>query len=334
MRPESCAGARAKQFQSTRWCIVHGGVGNPVRARDPLLFAVVSRRLHSFRVRLVSGPARAMGAQAQKANFEATMLRIPWSKRLNVILVPEGGARTFSFQVRTILLVIGLIITGLLLVATITLVFSQGRLLVASRENTQLRRRIERMELEFEKVRALEMQLRRSEELRDEVLTLLGARGQSLDSLHATAETMARVAYGTDELRLRQEDFLRSVPTSWPARGPITRDFSSPGSAKNPYHPGIDVAAPTGTPVTAAAAGAVTYAGVDPEYGNMVIIDHGLGLETRYAHNARLTVRPGARVTRGQLIAAVGSTGNSTAPHLHFEILKDGVPVDPRKYLE
>ena len=76
------------------------------------------------------------------------------------------------------------------------------------------------------------------------------------------------------------------------------------------------------------------YAGVDPEYGNMVVIDHGLGLETRYAHNARLTVRAGARVTRGQLIAAVGSSGNSTAPHLHFEILKHGVPVDPRKYLD
>ena len=66
----------------------------------------------------------------------------------------------------------------------------------------------------------------------------------------------------------------------------------------------------------------------------MVVIDHGLGLETRYAHNARLTVRPGARVARRQLIAAVGSTGNSTAPHVHFEILKDGVPVDPGKYLD
>jgi len=263
------------------------------------------------------------------------MLRnIQWSKRLSIILVPEGGARTFSFQLRTIVLVVGLIIAGLLLTATITLVFSQGRLLVASRENAQLRRRIERMELEFEKVRALEIQLRRSEELRDEVLTLMGARGESLDSLHAPAATLARVAFGTDELRLRQEDFLRSVPTSWPTRGPVTRNFSSPGDARTPYHPGIDVAAATGTPVIAAAGGAITFAGVDPEYGNMVIIDHGLGLETRYAHNERLTVRAGARVTRGQLIAAVGSTGNSTAPHLHFEILKDGVPVDPRKYLE
>jgi murein DD-endopeptidase MepM/ murein hydrolase activator NlpD len=262
------------------------------------------------------------------------MLRIPWSKRLSVILVPEGGARTFSFQVRTILLILGLVIAALLLAATITLVVSQGKLLVASRENTQLHRRIQRMELELEKVRGLEIQLRRSEQVRDEVLTLMGARGEPLDSLHAPPETMARVAFGTDELRLLQEDFLRSVPTSWPARGPVTRDFSSPGDARKPYHPGIDVAAPTGTPVTAAAGGAVTYAGVDPEYGNVVVIDHGLGLETRYAHNARLTVRPGARVARGQLIAAVGSTGNSTAPHLHFEILKNGVPVDPRKYLD
>jgi len=85
--------------------------------------------------------------------------------------------------------------------------------------------------------------------------------------------------------------------------------------------------------VLAAGNGTVTFAGTDPEYGNLLIIDHGLGLESRYGHNSRLSVRIGDRVTRGQPIATVGSTGNSTAPHLHLEIHKDGVPVDPRKYL-
>jgi murein DD-endopeptidase MepM/ murein hydrolase activator NlpD len=86
--------------------------------------------------------------------------------------------------------------------------------------------------------------------------------------------------------------------------------------------------------VRAAATGAVTFAGTDPEYGNLVIVDHGLGLETRYGHNERLAVRVGDRVTRGQLIAAVGNTGRSSAPHLHFEVRKNGVPVDPRQYLD
>jgi murein DD-endopeptidase MepM/ murein hydrolase activator NlpD len=260
--------------------------------------------------------------------------KIPWSKRLSVILVPEGGARTLSFQVRTVLLLGFVAITLFLLAATGTLLVSRGRLLVASRDNVRLQRRVRLMEVELEKVRTLERQLAHSERLRTEVLTLLGARGEPLDSMHATPETVALASYGTDELRLRQQDFLRSVPTTWPTRGPVTRAFVSPGSAEQAYHPGIDVAAAAGTPVIASAAGSVTFSGTDPVYGNLVVIDHGLGLETRYAHNARLNVRPGARVSRGQLIATVGSTGNSTAPHLHFEIHKSGVPIDPRKYLD
>jgi murein DD-endopeptidase MepM/ murein hydrolase activator NlpD len=260
--------------------------------------------------------------------------RVPWSKRLNVILVPEGGARTFSFQVRTVLLLGIVAVTLFLMAATVTLLVSRGRLLVASRENVRLERRIRLMEVELEKVRTLETQLAHSERMRAEVLTLLGARGEPLDSMLATPETVALASFGTDELRLRQEDFLRSVPTTWPARGPVTRTFVSPGSGDRAYHPGIDVAAAAGTPVIASAAGSVTFSGSDPEYGNLVVIDHGLGLETRYAHNARLNVRAGARVSRGQLIATVGSTGNSTAPHVHFEIHKNGVPVDPRKYLD
>jgi murein DD-endopeptidase MepM/ murein hydrolase activator NlpD len=86
--------------------------------------------------------------------------------------------------------------------------------------------------------------------------------------------------------------------------------------------------------VRAAAAGTVTFAGWDPEYGYLVILDHGMGLETRYGHNSRLTVGVGDRVERGQPIAGVGSTGRSSAPHLHLEIRKDGIAMDPRQYLE
>lgn len=259
-------------------------------------------------------------------------LKKQWAKRISVILVPEGGARTITLHFRTVLLAIGAFLTLLLFVGTVTLFFSQGRLLGALQENAQLQRKIRSLEKEVEKVRVLETQLADSERLRTEVLTIMGARGVFVDSVDA-GETVALAGAGGEDLGADEQEFLRSVPTVWPVRGPVTRGFNSPGSATNPYHPGLDIAAPTGAPVLAAGDGTVTFAGSDPEYGNLVIVEHGLGLESRYGHNTRLNVQVGDRVTRGQPIATVGSTGNSTAPHLHLEIHKDGVPVDPRKYL-
>jgi len=96
-------------------------------------------------------------------------------------------------------------------------------------------------------------------------------------------------------------------------------------------HQGVDFAAPTGTPVLASAGGRVTQAGWGGGYGNMITIDHGRGLMTRYAHLHRMNVRPGQQVGQGQVIGQVGSTGLSTGPHLHYEVWQDGRPVDPRQ---
>lgn len=96
-------------------------------------------------------------------------------------------------------------------------------------------------------------------------------------------------------------------------------------------HQGVDFAAPTGTPVLASASGRVTQAGWGGGYGNLIVIDHGRGLKTRYAHLHRMNVRPGQQVGQGQVIGQVGSTGLSTGPHLHYEVWQDGRPVDPRQ---
>ena len=90
---------------------------------------------------------------------------------------------------------------------------------------------------------------------------------------------------------------------------------------------------PTGTPVHAAAGGVVLSAAVHPEYGNLVEIDHGNGLVTRYAHNSKMLVKAGDLIQRGQIISEVGTTGRSTGAHLHFEVLVDGVPQNPAKFL-
>jgi len=98
-------------------------------------------------------------------------------------------------------------------------------------------------------------------------------------------------------------------------------------------HHGLDIAAPTGTPIRAARAGVVAFAGPRGGYGNTIEIDHGDGLSTLYAHASAIDVEEGDRVRAGKPIGAVGSTGRSTGPHLHFEIRRDGEPVDPASVL-
>lgn len=120
------------------------------------------------------------------------------------------------------------------------------------------------------------------------------------------------------------------IRLAWPVSGRITSRF---GPRWGRHHYGLDVAAPTGTPVRAAAAGRVTFSGSRGNYGLLIVIDHGGGVETRYAHLSRLQVKEGDRVRQGQVIGRVGSTGNSTGPHLHFEVLIDGTHQDPERWL-
>ena len=98
-------------------------------------------------------------------------------------------------------------------------------------------------------------------------------------------------------------------------------------------HPGLDIAVPRDSNIRAAGPGVVKEASEDEIYGRYVLLDHGHGLESLYGHASRIFVRPGDRVARGEVIALTGSTGQSSAPHLHFEIRKDGRPVDPLAYV-
>lgn len=117
----------------------------------------------------------------------------------------------------------------------------------------------------------------------------------------------------------------------WPLSGTITREYSD---SKDDPHRGIDIAAPKGTLIMAAAGGKVIYSddGI-PGYGKMVIIEHNAGFSSVYAHNSRILVKSGAKVSRGTPIARVGSTGRASGNHLHFEIRKETSPIDPRRYL-
>lgn len=123
------------------------------------------------------------------------------------------------------------------------------------------------------------------------------------------------------------------ISLSKPVSGIISSRFGVRSSIRSSAHTGLDIATSTGTPVKAAAAGTVTFAGWKGSYGNLMVITHSNGVQTYYGHCSKLYLSAGATVSQGQTIAAVGSTGNSTGPHLHFEIRVNGIAYNPQNYL-
>src|SRR5690606_2937439 len=141
----------------------------------------------------------------------------------------------------------------------------------------------------------------------------------------------ARIGSAIRSERLISDDGRLMRAFSWPVSGRISSRY---GPRWGRMHYGIDIAVNTGTPVKAAARGRVSFAGWNGGYGYLVIIDHGNNVETRYAHLSRIAVQVGQYVSRGSVIAYSGNTGNSTGPHLHFEIRYKGQAVNPLNYLQ
>jgi len=175
--------------------------------------------------------------------------------------------------------------------------------------------------------------------------SVLGARTPSSD-----AELFARIASLTEkfenqqlllanilEYKAKMEQHLRTYPTlnPLPGRG-ITSGFGTrrdPITGRQAFHTGVDIPAPTGTPILAAGGGTVVFSGWRGGYGNVIFICHGGDLQTRYAHNSRNLVFEGDIVQRGQTIAYVGSTGRSISPHLHYEVLRGGSHINPVPFM-
>jgi len=133
-----------------------------------------------------------------------------------------------------------------------------------------------------------------------------------------------------------QKSMLASTPSIWPTQGWVTSDFGArldPYSADRSMHQGLDISTPHGQPVQTPSDGTVVFNGTEGSYGKVLVIDHGYGVKTRYAHLSETVVRLGERVARGQKVAAVGNTGRSTGPHLHYEVRVNGIPENPRKFI-
>jgi murein DD-endopeptidase MepM/ murein hydrolase activator NlpD len=221
--------------------------------------------------------------------------------------------------------------------------------------------KIKNLETDLSRIREFDTKLRVMMNLEPEQVSLNSLGGAPDKGLPASAyfplyrqELLARKMHNfldqlSTEARLEEikqqelietirsrKDILAATPSIWPTLGWITSEFGyriSPFTGRREFHKGLDISGPVGTPIYAPADGKVVFTGKDGGYGITLVIDHGLGITSRYAHLSRYVVKKNQRVTRGEIIAYMGNTGRSTGPHLHYEVRLNGVPVNPLRYI-
>jgi murein DD-endopeptidase MepM/ murein hydrolase activator NlpD len=289
-------------------------------------------------------------------------------KRFTILIIPEGSHRVRRFALKRSVLkwsAAGAVCCGLLMIGLTVFAVranfdrnefdrlrEQAR--VHQQEMGQLVGKLENMRKELvvmaqndAKVRVINKLTKSKAEAE-----LLGGVGgpavgdASIDSLTSLQQQIDGLRREVDLRRVSQEEIqgflndqrsqLGSRPVGWPAKGWVTSNFGvrrDPFDGQRRMHEGLDIAARTGAPVVATAAGIVREVGTEPGYGKLVVIDHGYGFSTAYGHNSRILVKVGQRIKRGDLIATAGNTGRSSGPHVHYEVRLNGVPVNPNKYL-
>ena len=207
-------------------------------------------------------------------------------------------------------------------------------------ENERQRQELEKLNNRVEKVEDTSRKLAEKSGVVDTGQSLPGTGGPALPMDEMALATLTAKMGRLEEDMRAYEAILRQrgyTPTVWPVDGKLEAGF---GGRRNPFggpgyefHSGQDIEAPWGAPVVAGASGKVTFVGWQNGYGQLVVVDHGGGLTTRYGHLSEIDVELGQTVNRAELLGKVGSTGRSTGPHLHYEVRINDQPVNPRQYL-
>ena len=286
------------------------------------------------------------------------------AKKFTILVIPEGSHRVRRFGVKRSLLnwvacglVLFLLGLGALMFDYVRTNLDQGEFDRLQVENREQRDEMRRLVVKLEDLRK-EMVVLAQNDAKVRVMAKLsrpkgdsmtGVGGPGSDDLPQEYSDIQRriddLRHQIDLQRESQEEIqgflndqrslLAAKPSGYPVKGWVTSSFGlrrDPFNGRRKMHEGYDIAARTGTPVTATADGIVSQSKAVPGYGKMVVIDHGYGYRTYYGHNSKNYVKVGQRVKRGDRIAAVGNTGRSTGSHVHYEVRLNGVPVNPKKF--
>lgn len=263
------------------------------------------------------------------------------STTVTIMLVPHSRRGSLNFRMPYALLGLLVIFAGVGAIYTISLTYHAVDFYVMKQKYTRMTGQFQEMKTTLDSLKQSESEFKR--------IFSLGSRKKVLDAMdapkndgsidieelkHQVAESMASVAE-IREYMAKERDVYRATPQGFPVDGRLSSGFGMrvhPRYGRRQFHSGIDLTAERGTPVHATADGIVSFSGWSKGSGNIVVIEHGQGFSTVYAHNTKNLIKVGQTVKRGQEIATTGSTGVSTGPHVHYEIWKNGECVNPETF--
>ncbi|MGE5189762.1 MAG: M23 family metallopeptidase [Gemmatimonadota bacterium] len=260
---------------------------------------------------------------------------------ITIMMVPHSRTKTLSIRVpfvgialSVLLFLVGTAYIGTVSVRTIEYYNMRERLSYLSTQFLELKTTMYSLKLaenEFRKLFSLKSKtavLEQADFSDTGSLDMELLRTQISESMESVIDIKKYIA--------DQKDLYLATPLGFPAPGRISSGYGyreHPKSGEEKFHSGLDISVPLGTEVKATADGIVSFAGWTPGGGNTVVVEHGHGFSTAYAHNRKMLVKIGQRVARGEAIALSGSTGVSTGPHIHYEVWRDGRHVNPNTYL-
>lgn len=261
---------------------------------------------------------------------------------ITIMLIPHSNRKPLNLKMPSV----GILISILLWLTGTVYVFS---IAIDAFEYSRMKEKLGYYSNQFLEMKATMSALKKAEsEFRR--LFSLGSKGRILENvdtsdsgaidMEALKQQIKKTIETVGDIRdylSQQRDLYMATPHGWPVKGNITSSYGRrehPKSGEEDFHTGIDINSNPGTPVTATGEGIVSFSGWNGGSGNIVVIEHGFGYSTFYAHNKMNVVKVGQCIKRGDIISYVGSTGNTTGPHLHYEVWKNGRPVNPKPYLD
>lgn len=261
---------------------------------------------------------------------------------ITIMLIPHGRTKVYGLKIPFLLIFLFFFLS----LAFNIYVFSNA---VRTIEYYQMKQNFSSLMNEFNKLRSTIVALKHAEAEFNRIFSLKSKKeilesvtfhpsgDIDIEELKIHAEKAINTVNEIKKFLSEQQDIYRSTPLGWPVRGEITSPFGKrehPKYGNEEIHTGVDISVPMGTEIRATADGIVVFSGYHGRNGNVVMIKHGYGFTTVYAHNKQNLVNVGQRVKRGDIIAISGNTGTTTGPHLHYEVWKNDSPVNPLSYLK
>lgn len=268
---------------------------------------------------------------------------IKHSKYFTLMFVPEDNGKTITIRIpkyvfHSILVFIIILFSGLLL-----LLFKSGEIAAKLQVLSFIRMENEKLSKENDQLRLITDKINRLDNISRYLTRFLSSPGYDQNNFDnkATSTNLFSIDSNNFSPPYKPQSFqynykgenIGSFPNIYPVEGWITRQFDIDSNSSGSGHQGLDFAAATGTPIKATAPGVVGKIENDKYFGLIITLHHDNGFITRYGHCSQILVSRHERVNRGQTIALVGNTGRSTAPHVHYEVIKDGKYIDPSKHI-